>query len=169
MSSIAVDGGGMREPKTVKKRPRKKRKVKPKKKKTLRASNISALFDQSSLNKTQLVFMNRYNQLNDNPNHRPIFSGKTRNIYFPHGNITEGIAMKYIENKFLDRNRVIWQEQKEAAFNMYERAYSTMFDNNNVQSGFKAHDGVGSEEYTSNICPYIIIDMDISFYIWEIY
>ena len=138
-----------------KKRPRKKRK-KNKPKKKLRASNISALFDQSSLNKTQLVFMNRYNQLNENPNHRPIFSGKTRNIYFPHGNITEGIAMKYIENKFLDKNRIRWQEQKEAAFNMYERAYSSMFINNNVQTGFKAHEGVGSEEYTSAICPYII-------------
>ena len=152
MSSIAVDGGGMQ---TVKKPPRKKRK-KNKPKKKLRASNISALFDQSSLNKTQLVFMNRYNQLNENPNHRPIFSGKTRNIYFPHGNITEGIAMKYIENKFLDKNRIRWQEQKEAAFNMYERAYNTIFDNNNVQTGFKAHEGVGSEEYTSAICPYII-------------
>ena len=152
MSSIAVDGGGM---KTVKKPPKKKRK-KTRPKKRLRASNISALFDQSSLNKTQLVFMNRYNQLNNNPNHRPIFSGKTRNIYFPHGNITEGIAMKYIENKFLDKNRIRWQSQQEAAFNMYERAYDTIFDNNNVQSGFKAREGIGSEEYTSAICPYII-------------
>lgn len=164
MTSIAVDGGG---PVTEKKPPRKKRRVRvprPIKKKTLRASNISSLFDQSALNKTQFVFMNRYNKITENPNHRPIFSGKTRNIYFPHGNITEGIAMKYIERKYLDKNRIQWQEQKESAFNMYERAYSLMFDNNNVQTGFKAHDGVGSEEYTSSICPYKITSRPDGYY-----
>lgn len=154
MSSIAVDGGG---PLTEKKPPRKKRKMlRPRKKKTLRASNISALFDQASLNKTELVFMTRFNHLSENPNFRPVFSGKTKSIYFPHGNITEGIAMKYIQNKFLNRNKIVWQQQEEQSFNVYETEYASIFNTNHIQSGFKARIGVGSGLYKDDLCPYII-------------
>ena len=79
MSSIAVDGGG---PLTEKKPPRKKHRwYALEKKKTLRASNISALFDQASLNKTELVFMTRFNHLSENPNFRPVFSENEQHTF----------------------------------------------------------------------------------------
>ena len=63
--------------------------------KIMHASTLAAF-----VNKTPMVFQKYWKEYTTNPNFSPIFGGRTKAIYFCHGNLFEDKAIEYLFEYF---------------------------------------------------------------------
>jgi len=109
--------------------------------KIMHASTLAAF-----VNKTPMVFRKYWKEYTTNPKFSPLFGGRTKAIYFCHGNLFEDKALEYLfENFDLDVNKLTEQFQAASAFNIYEQEYVKI--NNLDMQSYEARAGVGSKLY----------------------
>jgi len=109
--------------------------------KVMHASTLAAF-----INKTPMVFRKYWKEYTTNPNFSPIFGGRTKAIYFCHGNLFEDKALDYLFDNFdLDSALLTEQAQEASSLNIYEKEYVKINDLD-IKS-YEARDGVKSKLY----------------------
>jgi len=109
--------------------------------KIMHASTFAAF-----INKTPMVFRKYWKEYTTNPKFSPVFGGRTKAIYFCHGNLFEDKALKYLfENFDLDDKLLTEQYQDPSAFNIYEQEYVKI--NNLEMKSYEGRSGVASTLY----------------------
>lgn len=109
--------------------------------KVMHASTLAAF-----INKTPMVFRKYWKEYTTNPKFSPIFGGRTKAIYFCHGNLFEDKALKYLFEHFdLDDKLLTEQYQEPSAFNIYEKEYAKI--NKLDMKSYEGRSGVASALY----------------------
>ena len=109
--------------------------------KVMHASTLAAF-----INKTPMVFRKYWKEYTTNPNFSPTFGGRTKAIYFCHGNLFEDVALDYLFEHFgLEDDKLTEQFQAASSFNIYEKEY-VKINGLNMES-YEARPGVKSKQY----------------------